>query len=359
MAEGSTSLQTESGSSHPDVDGTGFLCSRCAEEGRADSAEVQCTSCVKNYCQSCSQAHSTLMPDHPLLGMDLLHRWAEVEQTDIAKKSCDVDATAPRIRKFKVRSKKDVKECNISDICQLANGQYVAVDYSNKNIKLYGENFKVLARHEFKSWPRCVAPIANTEVAVTIGELDKPGEVHFVSTTGGHLKLSKKIKMEHFCSGIAHFDKHTYVGSRDSIFKYVLKDQLIGKIYEDSPSGAYSFSVNKFKLVEDGTKLYVSDWKHNRMVILDNQGQQLSTLVLDEDLVYGASGIAVGMDGRVFMSGIASKNVVQVFPETGGELTTLAGEADGVVGPNAVWIDERLNKLVVAQTGDTVLLVQL
>ncbi|WAR23328.1 SGTB-like protein, partial [Mya arenaria] len=58
MAEGSTSLQTESGSSHPDVDGTGFLCSRCAEEGRADSAEVQCTSCVKNYCQSCSQAHS-------------------------------------------------------------------------------------------------------------------------------------------------------------------------------------------------------------------------------------------------------------------------------------------------------------
>ena len=299
-----------------------------------------------------------LTSGHPVIGKEYLPSWRQIDVTVITKR-LEVVSVKPRVQKFKVRSKKDAKECSITDICRMSSGQHVVIDYSNRNAKLLGDGFKILSRHEFKSWPRCVAVTSHEDVSVTVGELDKPGEVHILGTGNGKLKLIKKMKMEHFCHGIAHFDKYTYIASRDALYKYIMKDQLIGKIYEDAPCGPYSFSVNKICVTGNGEKLYVSDWRHNRLVVLDNQGETRQTFVPDDDILSGTSGVAVTSDERVYLCGFSTKNVMEVFPGCAEDMRLVAGEADGIQSPNALIADDLRKTLTVVQSNDFLYVIRL
>ncbi|KAH3894565.1 hypothetical protein DPMN_018723 [Dreissena polymorpha] len=120
--------------------------------------------------------------------------------------------------------------CHITAVCALPNGQVLVADYHNKRVKLLNQQYCVVShldvRDGFIEDMRLITP---TEVAVAMY-----GEVQFITVSQSQLAKGRKLKLQHYCAGIAHNQGDLYICSNTALYKFTLSGELVCRLYEDS-----------------------------------------------------------------------------------------------------------------------------
>ncbi|KAH3894917.1 hypothetical protein DPMN_019077, partial [Dreissena polymorpha] len=129
-----------------------------------------------------------------------------------------------------VKMPSDSDTCMIEAVCALPNGQVLVADSKNKNVKLLNQQYRVVSHLDVRDglvWDICL--ITPTEVAVAMYD-----KVQFITVSQSQLAKGRKLKLQHYCTGIAHNQGDLYICSDTALYKFTLSSELVCRLYEDS-----------------------------------------------------------------------------------------------------------------------------
>ncbi|KAH3879215.1 hypothetical protein DPMN_003117 [Dreissena polymorpha] len=130
-----------------------------------------------------------------------------------------------------VKMPSDSKTCQITAVCALPNGQVLVADKANFKVKLLNQQYRVVSHLDFRDGliqDMCL--ITPTEVAVAMSNY----EVQFITVSQSQLAKGRKLKLQHYCTGIAHNQGDLYICSGTALYKLTLSGKLVCRLYEDS-----------------------------------------------------------------------------------------------------------------------------
>ncbi|KAH3839025.1 hypothetical protein DPMN_112446 [Dreissena polymorpha] len=132
-------------------------------------------------------------------------------------------------KKYDVRIEKDAYSCSISGICEIANGEFLLIDWKNLKVKQLDQTYKVVAHCDLPSHPVSICSIDSSLVAVALGI----GEIIFIRVTNLKLVKDRTMKFQHLCHGIAHHHGKLFITTDTALYQYSVDGRLVSKLYED------------------------------------------------------------------------------------------------------------------------------
>ncbi|XP_052275076.1 uncharacterized protein LOC127874641 isoform X2 [Dreissena polymorpha] len=244
-----------------------------------------------------------------------------------------------------VKMPSDSDTCWITAVCALPNGQVLVADSNNKNVKLLNQQYRVVSHLDvrYEPWDMCL--ITPTEVAVAVHD-----EVQFITVSQSQLAKGRKLKLQHYCTGIAHNQGDLYICSDTALYKFTLSGELVCRLYEDSSA---DFTVDKCAVSPTTDRLYITSFLKNKLLTLARDGTLLATYT-DPALVW-PEGLHVTPAGQVLVCGGWTHTVLQVGWEGKSKLANLATEEDGVRRPRSVCYSSTTSSIIVGQRRDNIL----
>ncbi|KAH3882118.1 hypothetical protein DPMN_006049 [Dreissena polymorpha] len=128
-----------------------------------------------------------------------------------------------------VKMPSDSYKCWITAVCALPNGQVLVADYDNTKVKLLDQQYRVVGHLDFRDGSGDMCLITPTEVAVAMY-----GKVQFITVSQSQLAKGRKLKLQHYCTAIAHNQGDLYICSGTALYKFTLSGELVCRLYEDS-----------------------------------------------------------------------------------------------------------------------------
>ncbi|KAH3856433.1 hypothetical protein DPMN_099021 [Dreissena polymorpha] len=251
-----------------------------------------------------------------------------------------------------VKMPSDSYECWITAVCALPNGQVLVADSFNKRVKLLNQQYHVVShlnfRVEYKIMQLDMCLLTPTEVAVAVHD-----EVQFITVSQSQLAKSRKLKLQHECTGIAHNQGDLYICSGTALYKYKSSGKLVCRLYQDT--SAY-VTVDRCAVSPTGDRLYISSYRpQQKLLTLARDGTLLATYT--DPALGGLCGLHVTPAGQVLVCGQWSKTVLQVGWEGESKLANLATGEDGVRQPWSVCYSSTTSSIIVGQWWDDDILV--
>ncbi|KAH3895865.1 hypothetical protein DPMN_020032 [Dreissena polymorpha] len=258
-----------------------------------------------------------------------------------------------------VKMPSDSDTCIIEAVCALPNGQVLVFDSNNINVKLLNQQYRVVSHLDVSDgliwdmcvWDMCVCDmclITPTEVAVAMHD-----KVQFITVSQSQLTKGRKLKLQPYCTAIAHNQGDLYICSRTALYKFTLSGELVCRLYKDSSA---DFTVYKCAVSPTGDRLYIiTSWDQNKLLTLARDGTLLATYS-DPALGYPWS-LHVTPAGQVLVCGCRPHTVLQVGWEGKSKLATLATREGGVRSPWSVCYSSTTSSIIVGQKWDDTILV--
>ena len=245
-----------------------------------------------------------------------------------------------KVRKYNLMTttKTHMNVCCVTGICFLADGKAVVSEFCNNKLRLLNDKYRVIDQYDVPPLPQDVCHITGSEVAVTVSDGSRQ-EIHIIDAVQGNMICTRTLKLNQSCRGITYHSGQLYVGGEHGLFVYSLTGTLVKKLYKDD--------VKHVAVSDDGHRIYLSTGTDNSLVTLDSTGEKLSTL---NDLgLRDTTGVAVGRNGTVFVSGNLSNIVIQTNREGNRKLATIATATDGVYLPWSLCLNRKTNELLIGQ----------
>ncbi|KAH3895037.1 hypothetical protein DPMN_019197 [Dreissena polymorpha] len=235
--------------------------------------------------------------------------------------------------------------CRITAVCALPNGQVLVADYYNKRVKLLSQQYQVVSHLDVWNGPWDMCLITPTEAAVAMFN-----EVQFITVSQSQLAKGRKLKLQHYCTGIAHNHGDLYICSGTALYKFTLSGELVCRLYEDSSA---DFTVQKCAVSPTGDRLYITSWSQHKLHTLARDGTLLATYT--DPALLRPDGLHVTPTGQLLVCGFLSDTVLQVGWEGKSKLATLATQKDGMRWPESVCYSSTTSSIIVGQNGDNIL----
>lgn len=220
--------------------------------------------------------------------------------------------------------------------------------------------FSVLHQLDLPADPQDICHMTGTVVAVTISlparkgkdnKVYQQGEIHFLDARNDTLILTRKVKLEHKCKGIAYNNGKLCVGSDAALYVYTDSGQLINKLFE-FPNEAF---VHSFSICNKKNRVYATDHAQNLLLTLDSSGNLLSTF--SDDTLQWPTGVCVADNGIVFVCAQQSNKLLLINPAEAGKVYLLA--TNKIHHPQSLWYDRKTWRLLVGQNDDNILVLKL
>ncbi|XP_045162980.2 uncharacterized protein LOC123527529 [Mercenaria mercenaria] len=209
-------------------------------------------------------------------------------------------------REVNIRTQNDTNTCCVLGSCFTQDGMLLLADYNNKTLKLVDlVQMVVVDRCNLGSKPCDVCCVTKREAVVGLTN----NTVQFVSL-GNQMELSRLIKVDHICYGIAYHDDRLYItDGGKSLYIHDMTGNVLQTVTKDN-SGNDLFKWSTHVAFSDtGDKLFVTNGDDG-VVAIDANGTYINTFK-DENLA-GAFGVCADNCGNIFVTGYNSHNVVQM-----------------------------------------------
>lgn len=246
---------------------------------------------------------------------------------------------------FDAKMEDDIKDCWYTGAAFLSDGRFVLVDRSNRKLKLFSKNYRLLNSIFFTTKPWDVTVVGENEIAVTLPE------EHGIQllTTGDSIKMSDYFTTEEACFGIKHvrgkFFALCYDGKPPAL-KVISSDgrelAAIGVDDDGSPLFSRPIYVTSNNA---GTVIYVSDERRGCITCLTETSEHCYTYSTI-DLSHVA-GITLDREGNLYVCRNHAKSVQVVSPE-GDRIKTIVSREE-ITYPRAIAYDEKEDRLLITQ----------
>ncbi|XP_052235084.1 uncharacterized protein LOC127847291 isoform X2 [Dreissena polymorpha] len=243
-----------------------------------------------------------------------------------------------------VKIPSDSKECWITGILALPDGQVLVVDYNNDNVKLLDQQYHVVNHCSMTQWPLDICQITSSEVAVTVDDRNNKHEVQFITVNNRQLRKGRKLQLLHRCNGIAFHQGDLYITSLTALYKYTLNGKLVSKMYEDT---SYYYTDSACAVSPTGDKLYITQYPQHKLLILARDGSVLATFT-DPALQFPRC-IHVTPAGQVLVCGeiFANPFILQVDSAGKRKLATLGMEKNCLLTPESICYNRHTASIIV------------
>ena len=241
-----------------------------------------------------------------------------------------------------VRVAGDGGKCFIEGACALPGGEYLLADGPNKRLKLFTQDFKLITSFDVPKYPYDVCCTGEHDAALTINnDGEDRHEILLVQIQAGKIKKTRTIKLRHRCVGLAHHGGQLYVTGYNTLHVFDLKGDHGRQLYSDHTR---RYTVSRCGVSPDGSRIYITNRNHDQLITLNKDGTKLSTLT--HPGLRDPRSVHVSSLGHVFICCYDWNTVVQVV---GNDVSTLAGEKDGMIKPLGLCFNSSSNTLVVGQ----------
>ncbi|KAH3894931.1 hypothetical protein DPMN_019091 [Dreissena polymorpha] len=183
----------------------------------------------------------------------------------------------------------------------LSQPSVLVADYTNKKVKLLDQQYQVLSHFGVTNNVLDMCLITPSEVAVAV----------YDDITQSKLVSGRKFRLQHECTGIAHYQGDLFICSGEALFKYTL-------------SGKQTIVL-----------LYIISYQQDKLLTLARDGTLLAT--------YTDPALQLPR-GQVLVCGELFSNVLQ--------LATLATQEDGLRLPASVCYSSTTSSIIVGQDWD-------
>ncbi|XP_052267474.1 uncharacterized protein LOC127869173 isoform X2 [Dreissena polymorpha] len=214
--------------------------------------------------------------------------------------------------------------CEIRCICEMSNGNILLADSKNNKVKMLDKEFRVISHCDMPSDPRYICQVSDTEVAVSVYDLEIVHEIHFLSVTDNTLVKKKSLNLTHPCTGIHHYNGQLFVTSRTALYRYSMTGTLLDKLYEDNSAVD---TVCRCAVNTDGEMIYVVNYSHQKVLTLNMKGQLLASFT-DPDL-QSPIDLHLSTSGQVLVCATNSKNIIQLNSEGTEKIASVAALKEG------------------------------
>ncbi|KAH3897829.1 hypothetical protein DPMN_022025, partial [Dreissena polymorpha] len=244
-----------------------------------------------------------------------------------------------------VKMPSDSYMCQITAVCALPNGQVLVADRFNKTVKLLSQQYQMVSHWDVRDGliqDMCL--ITPTEVAVAMDD-----EVQFITVSQSQLAKGRKLKLQHYCTGIDHNQGDLYICSGTALYKFTLSGELDCRLYEDTSA---NLTVSRCAVSPTGDRLYIIN-SYGKLLTLARDGTLLATYT--DPALKSPEGLHVTPAGQVLVCGYWPYNVQQVSWKGERKLATLATKEDGVWLPESVCYSSTTSSIIVGLHRDNIL----
>jgi len=268
---------------------------------------------------------------------------------------CSFEVEKHVLHNVKVADDKSI--CYITGIYTLGSGEFLLADRYNSKLKLFDSSFKVISTCDVPQYLNRVCLTGEREVAAAINNNNEDRhEIHFFRVRAGRLLMSRTIKLQYGCIGIAHHSGDLYITTGTALHVYNISGAKSRQLYSVQSGG---YTVCGCAVSPDGSRVFITNQTHNKLITLNKDGTKLSTLTHPE--LQGPVAVHVTSLGHVFVSCCSLGTVVQVVGMKDGKQTvkTLAGLKERLNIPMSVYFNSCNNTLVVGQAKNNIVELQL
>ncbi|KAH3791468.1 uncharacterized protein LOC127838133 [Dreissena polymorpha] len=269
--------------------------------------------------------------ENDLLSRDSLGRFKLAQRT----------YTATPLKELKIGSKFDTGlNHNVVGLTQLPDGKLVTLHGIDRKLKVLDACCKVLDQADLSAKPFGICYYEGSDVIISLNSKN----LQFVTISGstGKAKPWKMIKVGIECYGLAARAGEIFVAcgggsvyeAKAQLRVYNTTGVLIRLIERGTDTKPIFSSPRYLALSQDGNTVYISDLDRG-VVTFDVKKSVISGFWSRR--LKSPRGISVDADGNVVVVGNQSNNVIQ-FNRDGKIVSTLLSEADGILGPLAMYI---------------------
>ncbi|XP_052260817.1 golgin subfamily A member 6-like protein 1 [Dreissena polymorpha] len=159
--------------------------------------------------------------------------WLKLQSTRSVQGNPDKVFTVQWKSTHNVSIPSDSDICSFTAICVLPDGKVLVADHSNKKVKLLDQQYQVFSHCGVTNRVLDMCLITPSEVAVAVYGDSKKHEVQFITVTQSKLVSGRKFRLQHECSGIAHYQGDLFICSGEALFKYTLSGKQVCRLYEN------------------------------------------------------------------------------------------------------------------------------
>ncbi|KAH3895018.1 hypothetical protein DPMN_019178, partial [Dreissena polymorpha] len=158
--------------------------------------------------------------------------WLKLQSTRSVQGNPDKVFTVQWKSTHNVRIPSDSATCLINAICVLPDGKVLVADYRNKKVKLLDQQYQVFSHCGVTDYVKDMCLITPSEVAVAVSDDSTKTEVQFITVTQSKLVSGRKFRLQHKCTGIAHYQGDLFICSGEELFKYTLSGKQVCRLNE-------------------------------------------------------------------------------------------------------------------------------
>ncbi|XP_045161892.2 uncharacterized protein LOC123526709 [Mercenaria mercenaria] len=295
---------------------TAKQCDPCKSVGDEIEGVVYCKDCNEYLCDSCYKSHtrSKLSRHHIMVDKDKISEQSgrddqlsfakiDISKTDVVDQKSKEEYNY--IRDVDIKADVDKKDCYITDMTFVSDNNLVLCDYNNKSLKLVDtENNIIKDVLALETGPCGITTIPTDHIAFV---LSNKSQIHIVSVNGG-LSVLRTLKTNGICMDVKHVNGMFYVSFAEPVMFQII--QITGEIYKtikpDSEVLKHSAIPRYIAVSPDGSLIYVSDWKTNKVVCINRHGYLMSIYQGELD---NPNGIAISSSGSIFLCNRNKHNV--------------------------------------------------
>jgi len=244
------------------------------------------------------------------------------------------------ISEFSVKSKVDVKPCNISRMILTPNGEILVIDNANYKMKLFGNNFMLL--HEKAIPPLCTAVTCIDEKTIA---LTLRGAIRFYSIgKTGISETQKEIRINGGISDILHSNGTFLVCFQKGSDACICNLQMNGCMDIIRKEKNRLLTLYDFlQYDKDNCLIFQTNFDKGTLTCIGIDGSTMWTSSING----GPAGLAVGKD-CVFVA-VYGKDKIQQFSTSGSVMNgLLLSVNDGIFRPYALSFNVSTNILFVS-----------
>ncbi|XP_052771944.1 uncharacterized protein LOC128211322 [Mya arenaria] len=225
------------------------------------------------------------------------------------KAFADVKTTATRVRQIHIKCPDDKNTCNITGICELETGGIIIADGGNSSLKLLNTYKEIVCTYRLQPYLKDICKVGQSEIAVAQNNENLYKTLHeicFFDCTDTSIIPTKAFNVDHSCSSLHYASEQLYMTTGNALYVYNPTGKMQKKLFEDE-TGRHT--VDRLTVTADGCKIYVTNYKQNKVVCLDKDGRILKTI--EEEYLKGPEGVCVDKQGRLYICGHDSNNVIK------------------------------------------------
>ncbi|KAH3820543.1 hypothetical protein DPMN_122287 [Dreissena polymorpha] len=181
------------------------------------------------------------------------------------------------------------------------------------------------------------------------------GQVRFFRVTNGQLIKDRKVRLQHQCRGISHYQGDLYITDGSALYHYTVDDGLVGQMYENT-SGRMTATISTCAVSPDGDRIYVANKDSNQLVTLSRDGTVISTLI-DHALnwKYDPPGLHVTDSEQVLVCGGGSNTILKVERDGDKRLAEVVTLEDVETEATSVYYSNHTGSIIVGILSDYII----